>query len=221
MSEADDRTDTVNQRLSRWARQTGKAVSRWWEDLNALHERRSQIRRLARERKQLLFDMGAKVYTLHRRGRVQNRDLLADCERIDTIAEEIRRLELEIAEIQRAHEGGEPEMVVEDESPVAAPEDADVSTEGEIPQETDKEGEVPCAHAQTAAEGPADDEADEPSVECAPEAPVPTFAPPEPQPAADEAGDSGGPEVDGEVGGTTDDDDREFDTEYEPPAPPF
>lgn len=219
MSDLNDKMKSVNRRVSRWARHTGEIFSQWWEDVSALQDRRNEIHRLARERQQLLVDMGAKVYTLHRKGKVQNRDLLVDCERIDGIAEEIKRLELEIAEIKRAQGGGR-EVEIEDESPVVAPEDADVSATADIPQETDKEGEVPCAHAQTAAEGPVGDEPDEPRVECAPEDAAPSFAAPEPQQETDKEGAEPCAHAHTAAEGPADDEDDESGPECEGPTPP-
>lgn len=174
MSNVDDEMKSVNRRLSRWARHTGAIVSRWWEDVSALQERRNEIRRLARERQQLLMDMGAKVYTLHRRGKVQNRDLLADCERIDGIAAEIARLEREIAQIKRAQSVEPREVEIEDDSPVVAPEDADVSAAPDLPEESDEEGAAPCTHAPTSVEESAGDEGDKAGAEGEP-LPPPAF----------------------------------------------
>lgn len=220
MSDLNDKMKSVNRRVSRWARHTGEIVSQWWEDVSALQERRNEIHRLARERQQLLIDMGAKVYTLHRRGKVQNRDLLADCERIDRIAEDIKRLEREIAEIKHAQSVGPREVELKDDSPVVAPEDAGVSAAPDIAQETDKEGAVPCAHAQAPAEGPADDEPDEPRVECAPEAAAPSFAAPERQQETDKEGAEPCAHAQTPAEGPADDEDDEAGPECETPSPP-
>ena len=172
MSDLNEKVKSTTRQVSRWARRTGSLVSRWWEDVNALQSRRSEIRDLARERRQLLIDMGNKVYALHRRGKVQNRDLLADCDRMDRIGEDIARLEREIEDLKRraAEEPGAVE--VGDEAPVVGDEDIDTSAfeievQVEAPQETDKEGAEPCAHAQAPVEGPADeDEGDDTRPEC-------------------------------------------------------
>lgn len=174
MSNVNDEMKSANRRLSRWARHTGAIVSRWWEDVSALQERRNEIRRLARERQQLLMDMGAKVYTLHRKGKVQNRDLRADCERIDAIAAEIARLEREIAQIKRAQSVEPREVELEDDAPVVAPEDADVSAAPDLPEESDEEGVAPCPHTPTPAEESVGDEDDASGPECEPP-PPPAF----------------------------------------------
>jgi len=208
MSDLNDKMKSVNRRVSRWARHTGEIVSQWWEDVSALQDRRNEVHRLARERQQLLIDMGAKVYTLHRKGKVQNRDLLADCGRIDAIAEDIKRLELEIVEIKRAQAGDRREVEVEDESPVVAPEDADLSAgAAEDTPETDKEGAV-------------GDEPDEPRVEYAPEAAAPSFAPPEPQQETDKEGAEPCAHAHTAAEGPADDEDDEPGAECQTPPPP-
>ncbi len=146
MSDFSEKVKSANRGVSRWARRTGSVVTQWWEEVNTVQERRSRMRRLARERRQLLTDMGSKVYTLHRKGKVQNRDLLADCGKIDQIGEDIERLEEEIAEIKRARAAAPREVEVEDEAPIVADEDADVSA-----------GEVEEAPAEEPEEAPAEE----------------------------------------------------------------
>lgn len=168
-----DQIKSANESVSQWAKKTSSAVSEWWEEVNAISDRRNKVRDLAHERENILVEMGAKVYTLHRRGKVQNRDLLSDCERIDMIASDIDRLELEITEIKRRKAEAHPtEVPVIDDSPVVAEEDIDVSAAGDsdIEPEVEKEKTVPCAHAHDAAEGPAEGAEAAASVECVPEA---------------------------------------------------
>ncbi|MGD9497631.1 MAG: hypothetical protein AB7Y46_15120 [Armatimonadota bacterium] len=169
MSDLNEKVKAMNRSVSRWARRTTTAVSQWWEEVNALQERRSRIRALSRERHQLLLDIGNKVYTLHRKAKVQNRDLLADCERIDRIGADIAQLEREIEEIKRARAAQPREIEIEDQSPVVAEEDAEVSVGAaqDTPQ-VEKELTEPCAHTMTAVEGPADEEADMAPPECPP-----------------------------------------------------
>jgi hypothetical protein len=164
---------SANRTVSKWAEKTTSAVSEWWEHLNAIQERRDEVRELARERQKLLVEMGAKVYTLHRRGKVQNRDLLRDCDRMDTIGSDIERLEREITELRRLSMASEPRrVVVEDDTPVVGEEDVEVAAVEDTP-ETDKEATIPCAHAHTAVEGPREgEETAEASVECPIEPPA-------------------------------------------------
>lgn len=164
-----DQIKSASKSVSRFAKKTTSAMSDWWEDVNAVSDRRSEVRDLSRERENLLVEMGTKVYTLHRRDKVQNKDLLSDCERIDEIAAKIERLEDEIAEIKRKKAQAEPKPVeVSDEAPVVGEEDVEVAATAPDASEpeVEKEATVPCAHAQDAAEGPADDEESGGSVEC-------------------------------------------------------
>ncbi len=182
-----DQIKSANESVSQWAKKTSSVVTEWWQEVNAVTNRRNKIRGLTREREKLIVEMGTKVYTLHRRDKVQNRDLLVDCERVDTIAVDIDRIELEITEIKRRKaEAHPPEVAIIDESPVVADEDVDVSaaeeadTEPEAVEgptmepaafvedtpEVEKEETVPCAHTQAAAEGPEDEQDSDASVEC-------------------------------------------------------
>ncbi|MGM0494433.1 MAG: hypothetical protein ACQER1_15990 [Armatimonadota bacterium] len=188
-----DQLKSAGKNVSKLAQEATGAVTEWWDEVNAINARRAEVRDLAREREKTLVEMGTKVYTLHRHGKVQNKDLLGDCERIDEIGERIDRLEHEIAELKRkADEAGPREVEVSDDSPVVADEDVDVSaaeapaeTE-EIEPEVEKEATVPCAHAQDAAEGPAEgDEAGTPA-EC--EEDEESAAEPESEPETDVEG---------------------------------
>ncbi|MEA3400493.1 MAG: hypothetical protein U9R79_04535 [Armatimonadota bacterium] len=154
-----DQVKSVNRRVSRWARRTGTLVSQWWEEVSAIQERRSEIRELARERRRLLVEMGTKVYSLHRKGKVQNRDLRGDCERIDDIGESIDRLEQEIAELKRTAAARPPKTIeVEDESPVVGEEDIEEPAAEEPEPEAAEEGAEPCAEPEAPGEGEAEEE---------------------------------------------------------------
>lgn len=185
-----DQIKSAGKSVSKFANKATSSVNEWWDEVNAINERRGEIRNLSRERERLLIEMGTKVYTLHRHNKVQNRDLLSDCGRIDSIADDIERLEQEIAELKVRKAQARPKPVeVSDDSPVVG--DADVeAAAAEMPEDTpevEKEATVPCAHAQDAAEGPADDEEGGASVECDEgEAEGPTMEPvPEDTPETD------------------------------------
>lgn len=75
-----------------------------------------QVRTLARERNSLVVTIGKKVYALHTRGKVKNRDVLADCRRIDQIRDQIADLKRQIEEIRLASMGEMPPVDLEDES---------------------------------------------------------------------------------------------------------
>lgn len=196
-----DQIKSAGKNVSKAAQEATGAVSEWWNEVNAINSRRAEVRDLSREREEALVEMGTKVYTLHRHGKVQNRDLLTDCERVDEIGERIDRLEREIAEIKRRSEQKPREVEISDDSPVVADEDVDLSVaeaaaeadaeatevepEPEPTPETDVESAVPEAHAEEPVEGPEDESAEAPSME-----PVPT---PEPTPETDS--ESASPDV--------------------------
>lgn len=150
MADVGKTVKSMSRRLTRWARRTGGAASEWWDEVNAIQRRRSEIRDLARERQQLLVEMGTKVYSLHRRGKVKNRDLRGDCERIEEIGDDVERLEREIAELKRSQQMQEPtEVEIEDESSVVAEEDIEEPgvEEPEAGEPTIGESEEPEATA--------------------------------------------------------------------------
>ncbi|HEY3396427.1 MAG TPA: hypothetical protein VGM19_02110 [Armatimonadota bacterium] len=68
----------------------------------AIQRLAAQGRGLARERNELLLTIGRKVYSLHQRGKVKNRDVMADCKRLDLIGEELHELKHQIEEIRLA-----------------------------------------------------------------------------------------------------------------------
>ncbi len=121
-----------------------------------------QARALVRERNNLVTTIGKKVYALHNRGKVKNRDVLGDCLRIDQIRAEIEDLKRKIEEIRLAAVEDMPEMDLEDESLLDEEESA-----SEAPAETETFEEEAEEMTQEEAEGPAPEEA--PCVEPAPE----------------------------------------------------
>lgn len=158
MAGISDKIRSMNRRVSRWAQETSTAINEWWEEVNAIQERRNAIREMARERRKLLVELGTKVYSLHRKGKVLNRDLLRDCERIDEIGETVERLEREIAELKRSKSVEPPtEVEVEDETPVVGEEDIETTAGEDIEPEVEKEAAMPGAHAQDATEEPEGD----------------------------------------------------------------
>lgn len=70
-----------------------------------------QIRGLVRERRNVLVEIGKKVYVLHQAGKVRNPDVLSDCTRIDDLGERIEALRKEIEALRQA--GQEMKLDVE------------------------------------------------------------------------------------------------------------
>jgi len=98
----------------------------------ALQRLAAQGRRLKHERHDLLLIMGKKVYSLHRRGKVRNRDVLGDCKRIDEIGEELTQLQQQVEEIRRRDEL-EGELELADETDIAE-EEPQAATAAEAPE---------------------------------------------------------------------------------------
>jgi len=104
-------------------------------DRQAAMQRLTQQRRaLLRERDELLLGVGKKVYTLHVRGKVRNRDVLADCRKIDELREQIKRLLAEMDAIRLRAMGEPGQERLEDES--ALSEEEESSTESAPAPET-------------------------------------------------------------------------------------
>ena len=84
----------------------------------------SRIRALTRERGELVTQVGKKVYSLHTRQKVRNRDILQDCERIDGINDEVGRLREAIEALRRGPQDDLSVPPVEDETPLEDEEQA-------------------------------------------------------------------------------------------------
>lgn len=105
----------------------------------ALQRLAAQGRRLKHQRQELLVTMGKKVYALHRRGKVRNRDVLGDCKRIDEIGEELAQLQQQIEEIRRRGEV-EAELELADETDIAEEEpQAEAAAEAPVVEEAEPE----------------------------------------------------------------------------------
>ncbi len=96
-----------------------------------------QIRALERERSQLVITIGKKVYSLHTRGKVRNRDVLRDCVRIDEAGQQIEQCQQQIEQIRRQAVPSEELVVeIEDEEPVTDEEigEEEVTVEPSAPE---------------------------------------------------------------------------------------
>ena len=100
------------------------------------------IRRLQGEREQTIKQIGAKVYTLHTRGKVRNQDVVEDCRKVDGLSEQIKDLRRQIEDLERKRTGVDVALTdVLDEGLVAdeavaedpAPATAHVEEKGEEP----------------------------------------------------------------------------------------
>ena len=93
----------------------------------------SGIRGLEHERHDLISTIGKKVYSLHQRGKVRNRDVLNDCVRIDEIGQQMADLQQQIEQIRRLA-ATEEEIVVELED-----EESLTDEEAAAPEEVEEE----------------------------------------------------------------------------------
>jgi len=101
----------------RSARETGESAAEMIEQRTLIQRLALQVRRLDKERGNLLREIGAKVYGLHGQSKVRNQDVLVDCQRIDAIIVEIGRLKHEIETIRVASlEKGIEIPLMQDES---------------------------------------------------------------------------------------------------------
>ncbi|MCD6352397.1 MAG: hypothetical protein J7M26_09785 [Armatimonadetes bacterium] len=180
MSNVPDGVSQFFRRVGQYLRRGSEVAGSWIDEQAAINQRVRAIRRLRAQQQTSLTTIGAKVYALHRKGKVRNKDVLAECEHIDEILAHIARLKKEIEEI-RLH-SSRPEvqlMEVEDEEPLEA---------------TEEGAEEPSAEAEGGASPEAEEAAgqaeamDEPEEEAA-EEPGPTPEPEAPADEADEAAD--------------------------------
>ncbi len=107
-------------RLLRGGTQSGGVIAERLRRRATMQKVAARIRGLNRERSQLIRTIGKKVYSLHTRGKVQNRDVLSDCLRIDEAGQEIEVLQQQMEELRREAAVGEQLLVdIEDEAPLA------------------------------------------------------------------------------------------------------
>jgi chromosome segregation ATPase len=133
----------MGRQVARWAKTGGSSAAEWWDEKSAIQKRAAQMRKLNRQRQATVAGIGAKVYALHRRGKVRNRDLLADCQKIDEVDAEMERLKGEIEEIKRRKQQAAAEPAeLEDDAPVVDESDIEerVAIEVEEPGEEEEEG---------------------------------------------------------------------------------
>ena len=160
----------MGRQVARWAKTGGSSAAEWWDEKSAIQKRAAQMRKLNRQRREVTVRIGSKVYTLHRRGKVRNRDLLADCQKIDEVDAEVERLKAEIEEIRKRKQQAPTEPAeLEDHSPVVDESDIEERVAIEV-EEPGEEEEVVEAETETGEEGeePADISEDEPEETKAP-----------------------------------------------------
>lgn len=140
------------------------------------------MRKLNREREELVAEMGKKVYALYRRGKVENLDLLAACKRIDQIAAELEEVR---DALEKLRNEAKPELEVpevSDETPPTVEPAPEPAKEAEAPA-----GVEPVASVEApAAEAPLEPACEpEPLVTAQPVAETAPEPPAAPEPEAD------------------------------------
>ncbi len=106
-------------RVGEYLRRGSEKAGEWIDEQAAITRRVRAIRKLRAQQREILEIIGSKVYTLHTRGKVRNKDILAECRRVDEILAHIERLRREIEEIkQKSRHPQVKLMEVEDEAPI-------------------------------------------------------------------------------------------------------
>jgi hypothetical protein len=177
MSKLHGQVSSFFRRVGQYLRRGSEVAGSWIDEQAAITQRIRAIRHLRSEQQKVLTTIGGKVYALHRRGKVRNRDVLAECQRIDEILAHIARLRNEIEQIKRkSTRPGIQLMEVEDDTDLAEPDETQVEggeQQAEITPASSVEGESASEKqlaeaGNGAAEGVAKEEAT-PRGKCTPE----------------------------------------------------
>jgi len=119
MSDVMTRFQELGRLFWRNARESGEAAAEAIEQRALIQKLALQVRKLDKERSNLVRQIGAKVYSLHSQGKVRNQDVLLDCKRIDMIMAEIAQTRKEIERIRAASlEKGIEVPILTDEAPL-------------------------------------------------------------------------------------------------------
>ena len=142
MSDFMTRMRDLGKLFLRSARETGESAAEMIEQKTQIQRLAVQVRRLDKERSNLLRQIGAKVYGLHGQSKVRNQDVLTDCQRIDAIIAEIAKLKHDIETIRVASlEKGIEIPVMQDEAPLTE-ETGEETPAAEAPEEAADEADV-------------------------------------------------------------------------------
>ena len=113
------------------------------------------IRKLQGEREQTIKQIGTKVYTLHTRGKVRNQDVVGDCQKVDSLSEQIKGLRRQIEELERKRTGVDvaltdvaDEALVADEVVADSGTTAAVAAPSPVTTHEDEKGEEPSFASQ-------------------------------------------------------------------------
>lgn len=114
MSEFMKRVRELGSLFMRTAKEGGEAAAEAIEQRAAIQRLAGNIRRLDRERNDLIRQIGSKVYKLHGKNKVRNDDVLVDCVRIDAIVDEIGQVQHQIEQIKLEMLTKDQNLVLED-----------------------------------------------------------------------------------------------------------
>jgi len=143
------------ERLVRGSVRASGTALEWIDRRAAVYRLEGHIRGLVRQRRDLLMEIGKQVYALHKAGKVRNKDVLANCESIDQLGEQVEDLQAQIEAIRRPDRGLQVEVELDEDEPLT--EEADEAAPGqEQPAEAADEQAV-----QEAPEPPVEPEATE------------------------------------------------------------
>lgn len=142
MSDFMTRVQELGRLFLRSAKEGGEAAAEAIEHRAQIQRLALQVRKLDKERSNLIRQIGAKVYSLHGQSKVRNQDVLVDCKRIDEIIAGIAKLQKEIELVRAASlEKGLDVPLLSDEAPL---DDEEITLTPE----------TPVAAAETACEEP-------------------------------------------------------------------
>lgn len=123
------------QRLSSGARDTGQSAGAYLERQRKVVSLRGDVRNAKGQRSKLYNVMGRKVYALHLKGKVENKDLLRSCHEVDELNTLIEAKQTQIDALLAAPE--EEDVAIEDDRGI--PEEEGAVEEGEEPEEEPEE----------------------------------------------------------------------------------
>lgn len=168
MSDMMTRIQELGRLFWRSARESGEAAAEAIEHRAQIQRLALQIRRLDRERSDLIRQIGGKVYSLHGRGKVRNQDVLGDCVRVDAIIAEIGTLRQEIERVRAASlEKGIEVPILEDEAPLTD-EEVGAAPTAVKPAGTVGQQHLPDEGVGKASEGRVEFDESGQSLQCAP-----------------------------------------------------
>ncbi|MFQ6133033.1 MAG: hypothetical protein ACE5R4_13410 [Armatimonadota bacterium] len=127
-------------RLRLGAKETTEAATTWAQRQNRIRVLRADIRQADAKKRDVYSLMGRKVYALHKKQKVVNKDLLALCEQVDEHNALMAEREEEIEQI-KAEARAEGEVIIEDETPLGEEEPEPEAREQEELEEDEEEAE--------------------------------------------------------------------------------